>query len=379
MPGQKEKEKFLLKDHLFNRKKVSGLSEELLRAYPDFAAEKFVKDVVAGFKNRELKERIAWMAEMLRKSLPDDYRKALKIILKALPPPLDPSLTDNDFGDFIYAPYGDFVARYGCNERDLAPSLEALRALTQRFSAEDPIRFFLNAFPEETMAQIETWKNDSHYHVRRLCSEGLRPRLPWSQKLMLPVAAGLPVLESLFADPTRYVTRSVANHMNDIAKVDPDLALKTLAAWKKSGKQTADEMEFIVAHSLRGLVKQGHPGAMKLLGFSPDASVSVAFFKVPLRLKRGQTLEFSLGLKASAPVPVLVDYLIHFRNKSGGLNAGKVFKLKKLNLKKGEVQEIRKAHPLPENMTTRTIYPGIHYLELQINGKSYGKKRFEIA
>lgn len=371
-------EKFLLKDHLFNGKKVRILADELKAAWPDFDAEQFVRRTLAGFKSRELKERISWMAQLLRELLPPDYKKAVKVILKALPPPLDPDRGDGDFGDFIYAPYCQFVATHGCRKEDLQFSLEALRQITQRFSAEDAIRYFLNSFPDETLERIHIWKSDSNYHVRRLCSEGLRPRLPWSQKVDVPLEAALPVLDHLHCDPTRYVTRSVANHLNDIARENPDLALKTLARWQRSGKQNPKEMEFILNHSLRGLIKAGHPEALKLLGYSPAPSVKVTSFKVPARVRMGESLEFSFKIQSQKSSNLIVDYLIHFRNKSGKLNAGKVFKIKKLSLEAGQEIEIKKSHRMQEKMTTRTLYPGMHYLELQINGQSPGKKRFEL-
>lgn len=378
MANEKEK-KFLLKDHLFNRGRVEALAGDIQTVYSDFPRKDFVRETLAGFKSRELKARIRWMGELLRKHLPADYRKATRILLKSLPPPLDPTRSDDDFGDFIYAPLADFVALYGCNAKDLEFSLEALRQITQRFSAEDAIRYFLNAFPDETMAKIHIWKTDPHYHVRRLCSEGLRPRLPWAQKISIPATLALPVLEALYADETRYVTRSVANHMNDVAKVDPELALKTLERWKKGNRQKPEEMNFVLSHSLRGLVKQGHPEALRFLGYNPAPPVQVSDFKAPGRVKMGDSLDFSFNIRAQEPTALIVDYLIHFVNKTGKLNSGKVFKLKKVSLKKGEKIAIKKRHMLQPKMTTRTLYAGAHYLELQINGQSLGKKKFELV
>ncbi len=371
-------DKFLLKDHLFNRKKVESLADEILPVYPEFARDQFIKDTVAGFNDRELKARISWMAETLKKHLPDDYRRALKIILRALPPPMDPSLSDDDFGDFIYASYNEFVAQNGCHARDLTISLNALHDLTMRFSAEDAIRYFLNAFPEKTMEKIHEWKFDSHYHVRRLCSEGLRPRLPWAKKINLPSNAAIPVLDELFADSTRFVTRSVANHLNDISKENPSLVLETLHRWKATGKQNEKEIQFIFRHSLRGLIKDGHPGAMKALGYSPEPPVSIRAFKTAEKVKMGTSLEFQFQIEAKKSCKLIVDYLIHFRNKAGKLNRGKVFKLKALSIKNGETILMKKSHKLQEKLTTRTMYRGEHILEIQINGKSFGSKKFDV-
>lgn len=268
-------ERFSLKDHLFNRDSVTALADQVRTASESFDADAFVGDVMVGLPERELKQRIAWIAHCLRQHLPTDYRDAVNVILAALPPRLDESLTDNDFGDFIHAPYAQFVAEYGCIAGHLVFSLVSLREITMRFSAEFAIRDFINAFPEVTLATITSWAGDRNYHVRRLCSEGTRPTLPWGRRLFTPVAATIPILDLLYTDPTRYVTRSVANHLNDITKVDPDLVIATLQCWQAAGGQSPDELRFIVRHATRTLVKLGHPGAMALWGMSPDPKVSV--------------------------------------------------------------------------------------------------------
>lgn len=373
-----DSEKFLLKDHLFNRKKVQQMADELDRAYSKFQKKAFIEEVLAGFRQRELKARIAWMAECLQKHLPSDYRKAIPIIVKALPAPSDPALSDDDFGDFIYAPYGEFVARYGCKEQYLEISLDAIYEITTRFSAEDCIRYFINSFPEETIKVLKRWSNDPHYHVRRLCSEGLRPRLPWAGKINISKEDALPVLDKLYSDRTRYVTRSVANHINDISRVDPTLAMNTLQRWKKSGKQNEKEMDFIIRHGLRSLIKEGNPRAMELLGYSPNPKVKLSDIKLLKKVKLGSSLEFSFSLKSTSRESLIVDYIIHFCNKAGELKGSKVFKLKNLALERNETVLIEKKHPMRANMTTRTIYPGKHNLEIQINGKSFGKHPFTI-
>src|SRR5829696_7782111 len=126
------------------------------------------------------------------------------------------------------------------------------------------IRPFLDLFPGQVLATLQVWTEDAHYHVRRLCSEGTRPRLPWALSLTLPHDVGIPLLDRLFADPTRYVTRSVANHVNDISKKDPELALDTLERWRSSGLQHQREMGYVIRHAARTLVRAGHPRAVDL-------------------------------------------------------------------------------------------------------------------
>ncbi len=295
-----------------------------------------------------------------------------------MPAENDPGLFDNDFGDFIYAPYADFVAKHGCTKRQLDFSLQALKETTTRFSAEDAIRPFLNAFPKETLRALRKWSRDRHYHVRRLCSEGTRPKLPWSQKITIPITAPIPILDNLFYDEARFVTRSVANHINDVSKIDPGLAIETLERWRTSGKQNPKEMEYIVRHALRTLIKQGNPEAMRLLGYSHAPLVHVTNFTVPKSVAMNSALDFSVTVRADEDTNIIADYIIRFQSKAGKLASQKVFKLKTVSLKKGQTAVLGKRHMFREGMTTRTLYYGRHEIEIQINGKSYGKRSFQL-
>ena len=371
--------KVLLKDILFNKAKVEQISGEIRRVYTSFERNKFVNDTVIKFPELELKARISWIAECLKKYLPTDYKRAVDILTRSLPAANDPGLSDGDFGDFIYAPYTEYVARNGCTREHLKTSLAALYEMTQRFSAEDSIRYFINAFPRETVKELLTWSKDPHYHVRRLCSEGTRPKLPWSQKIKIPITAPLPILNNLYSDKTRFVTRSVANHLNDISKLDPDLAIETLINWQRSGKQKPAEMQFIIQHALRGLVKQGNSKAMKLLGFRQDVLPGLSKLRVPKQVKMNTALEFSFLIQAKQDMHVIIDYILYFQNKAGKLNSKKVFKLTKLGLVKNKPVSISKSHMLREQMTTRTLYPGKHEIEIQINGKRIAKGSFLLS
>lgn len=362
-------DKFLLKDHLFHRSKVERLASELQSVEPGFAREAFIAEAVDRFPELELKGRIHWMSACLRRHLGQDFGNALRTILRALPPPCDPSLTDDDFGDFIYAPYAHFVAEFGCRPELLDTSLEALRQITQRFSAEDAIRPFLKSYPSETLNRLRAWTLDPHYHVRRLCSEGTRPRLPWAQAIRLPLSDSLEILDRLYRDSTRYVTRSVANHLNDLSKEHPDAVLSTLTRWRQEGGQSASELDFIRNHSLRTLVKQGHQGCLALLGYELDLALEVGpLILETSTLRPGETLEFHFWLRSPKAARVVIDYQIEFQNKKGCMDSRKVFKLKALALPPNEKVVLRKSHPLRAQMTTRTLYPGAHRLSIQING-----------
>lgn len=370
-------EKFSLRDFLFNSEKVTKIANEIFAVHPQFEKKLFITQTLEEFPKLELKQRITHIAAMLQRYLPSDYSKAVTILLKALPAKNDETKTDNDFGDFIYAPYGEFVARYGRAQNDFEISLNALYEITMRFSAEDAIRYFINEYPEQTFDKLLVWSTDPNYHVRRLTSEGTRPKLPWSQKITTPITKPLPILDNLFSDKTRYVTRSVANHINDISKIDPVLALSILRTWKRSGKQTDSEMHYIIVHSLRTLIKQGYKDALLFLDYSPSADVALTDFRISnTELSIGESLTFSFYLTAQQDENVIIDYILYFQNKKGQMNGKKVFKLKQLSLRKSQTLHITKKHPFRSGMTTRVLYPGIHKIEIQVNGKKLREKTF---
>ena len=372
-------EKFLLKDHLFNPQKVEKIAAEIVAVYPRFNRDSFVSMTLSRFAALELKARISWIATTLKHHLPDPFDKACPILLQALPEPCNPALSDNNFGDFIYAPYSEFVAQNGCTAQHLDLSLEALKAITTRFSAEDAIRTFINVFPDQTLARLLEWAHDAHYHVRRLASEGTRPKLPWAQKINIPPEKALPILDKLHADPTRFVTRSVANHLNDISKFNPELVLTTLQKWADLKHQHHKEIDYMTRHALRTLIKKGHAATLGYIGIYPPTQVTIENFRVLTpHVEAGKSLLFEFSLVASEDVRVLVDYIVHFKNKSGGYNQ-KVYKLGTLSLKKGESKPIQKHHPLKATMSTRTLYEGLHWIELQLNGQKMNRNSFYLV
>jgi len=372
------KEKFSLKDELFNPAKVQKIASEIQAVYADFKQEKFKAEVASLFPQLKLKERINHIRDMLAKYLPDDYREATDILLNALPEELDTNKYDNDFGDFIYAPYSQYVAAFGCNREDLSFSLQALREMTKRFSVEYAIRDFINNYPEETLSVLEECSLSSNYHERRLSSEGLRPKLPWAKKIKTAHNKALLILDNIFYDKTRYVTRSVANHLNDISKIDPLLVIATLKRWKASEKQESKEMDYIISHALRTLVKEGNKDALELLGYLQDPAIDINDFELKnINVHIGETLHFHFDLKANEACKLLIDYIIYFQTKNARPSS-KIYKIKKLSLKKDQILKIEKRHFFKANMSTKKLYKGEHKVELQINGKLYASEVFHL-
>ena len=369
---------FSLKDHLFNQDRVKYLADLFHAADERFDGSGFVRHTMKQMLNLELKQRIVLIADTLRDYLATDYPIAAKQIIAALPSPLDPRKTDNDFGDFIFAPLGELVVRNGLEKRHLRQSLTTLKAITQRFSMEDAIRAFINTHTDATMDELKKWSTDSNYHVRRLVSEGTRPMLPWSKRLVIDAATTIPLLDQLHADPTRYVTRSVANHLNDISKSHPQLVLSTLHRWKRKGLQREQELRWIEMHALRTLVKKGDVDALEYLSFHANPRIEVSDFKLKSsKLEPGQSIDFTFILTALRDESLLIDYVINFVKANGKLSP-KTHKLKRVSLQKNEQVTINKRHKLRANATTYTLYPGIHYLTLQINGKAFTSHSFEL-
>lgn len=370
---------FSLKDQLFNAERVTYLAGLFQDSHSAFNAEQFVRQVMERLPELELKQRIRHIAEVLRNFLSEDFRLAAGQIVAALPAPLDPSMTDDDFGDFIFAPLGEFVAHQGISRKHLKLSLKTLRELTMRFSMEDPIRTFINRYPDETLAVLHRWSADENYHVRRLVSEGTRPRLPWSARLDVDPTFAMPLLDSLHADPTRYVTRSVANHLNDVSRSEPAVVLQTLRRWKREARQQKAELDWMTQHALRTLVKQGDSSAMQFLGFRTAPMINIDEFAVsPAVVRRGDAIEWELKVTASRPERLLIDYVVEFM-KANGRTSAKVFKAKQLQLKKGEQKIITKKHVLRANATTFTLYPGTHSVSVQINGGIVCHAEFELV
>lgn len=363
-------ERLLLKDQLFNKEKIDYVSSLIKAVYSDFDCGKFEHDVLTEFPQFELKERISWMQVCLEEQLPDDFNAAIAILSASLQ-------EKRGREDFVFAAYLEYVEMHGCNEKYLEKSLATMGEFTEFFSAEFAIRRFINEFPNETFAQFERWARSENTHQRRLASEGIRPRLPWGKGIDFDYKKVAGILDVLFCDDERYVTRSVANHLNDISKFDPDFVVGVLKRWKESKKQNEKEMNYIIQHALRTSIKRGHVGTLAFLGFSNEPAIVVnALAAVGDSLQLGERLEFSFEIEALADEQLIVDYKIIYPNPRNK-HSEKVFKIKTCSLMKGEVLRIEKKH-LFRLMTTKKLYAGDHRLEIQINGKMFDSIGFHL-
>jgi 3-methyladenine DNA glycosylase AlkC len=366
---------YKLKD-FFDGGVVRGIASDIARVHPDFDVARFVATGLDGLDRLELLQRGWHLAEALHKHLPQPFPRAADVLVASLGPE---HVDTEDFGMalFRYLPHVLFVQKYGLD--DFEPAMRAQYELTKRFSAESSIRPYLVKYPDWTYARLNEWARDDSVHVRRLVSEGTRPRLPWAprlpdfQKDPKPVIALLNLLKD---DPERYVQRSVANNINDIGKDHPELAVELCRQWLEGA---SPGRKWIIGHALRSLIKKGHPGALGLLGFGSKAEVSISPARlVPQDIMLGGKLRFAFEITSTgkAVQELLVDYAVHFV-KANGETRPKVFKLKKIVLDPSARIELASSVSF-ETLTTRKPYPGRHRIDILINGAAHPLAEFEV-
>lgn len=344
------------------------IARMISRVHPAFSRRAFLRDALEGYEALELMSRGRHIAAALRKHLPESVPRTLKILLDSLEPPQS-SAGASGLAPFLYLPYTCFVADYALEH--FTAAMRAQHALTQRFTAEFSIRPFIEKYPQRTWAQLRAWATDPSPHVRRLVSEGTRPRLPWAPRLRVwqrTPELTLELLELLKDDPSAYVRRSVANHLNDIGKDHPRLLVATAKRWLKGASA---ERAWIVRHALRSAIKHGDPGALGVIGYAATAEVGIRGVRMmPRRARIGAevTIAINLANKTANAQHVLADLRVHFV-KANGKTRPKVFKLKSFELAPGGSIRLGKTLSLA-NLTTRRHYPGAHRVELLLNGRA---------
>jgi 3-methyladenine DNA glycosylase AlkC len=361
----------------FGPEVAARIARMIKEADSTFDEHAFLTDALIGYQELELTPRAWQIAHALGRHLPQDYERAIEILLASLGPKLEAAeLTGMDV--FIYLPHVFYVAKFGVDHFEA--SMRAQYELTQRFTAEYSIRGFLERYPERTLDRLRDWAGDSNVHVRRLVSEGTRPRLPWAPRLRAfqddpqPV---LQLLELLKDDPELYVRRSVANNLNDIGKDNPTALIETCRQWLSGA--TA-ERTWLIRHALRSAVKRGEPAALEVLGFVPVTGVEVRDIQIaPAVASIGESVTFTVELanESSTAQQLLVDLRVHFV-KANGRPSPKVFVLKELEVEPGGSARLTKTISLAQH-TTRTHYPGKHRVEVVVNGRVIGSGAFDVV
>lgn len=334
---------------------ITRMADCICEQYPVFDKAAFSAAVFANdWQALELKARMSRIRECIHECLPLPYKDAIAVLNKVVP----------QFGSFEAMLFPEFIQAYGLEDWQI--SIPALAHFTQFSSSEFAVRPFIEQAPDTMMAQMLEWAESDNHHIRRLASEGCRPRLPWAPALPAfkqdprPI---FPILEKLKRDDEDYVRRSVANNLNDISKDHPDLVLN----WCRDNIGQHPHTDWIIKHACRGLLKASHPIALALFGYQAPHGLKVASFSTnKAEIREGEHLQISASIAAPQSLGKLrVEYLVHYI-KANDSAAAKVF-----IFSEGEFSEPRKLftrrHSF-ERMTTRIHYPGVHKIELRVNG-----------
>lgn len=352
---------------IFNAERLTHIATEMTAVYPAFNAKAFLKLANEGLAQLSIMQRMARVSECLHAVLPLSYEETLEV-LYALAPRLN--------SGFVSISLPHYVATYGAEKFEL--SMDALKYFTAFGSSEFAIRHFLRSDPTSTLAQMHHWSLDANEHVRRLASEGSRPRLPWSfrlERIQADPTLAAAILDNLKADASLYVRKSVANHLNDITKDHPDWVLDLIEGWPLENKHTA----WIARHALRSLIKQGNQRALAIIGAGGKPEVEIIGAKVePAEIRLGEKISLSFTVKSTVPDSqrLVIDYAIDYV-KANGSSSAKVFKLKALTLPGKGTEFIARGQHIKE-LTTRRHYAGRHAVHILVNGERLASTGFEI-
>ena len=351
--------------NLYTPELLEQLGSLLQKQYKAFDKKAFFKAVFdKEWSNRELKQRMRHITNCIHQFLPMPYAQQISILTPIA----------HHFNGFVAILFPDFVEVYGIEYPDI--SIPALEHFTQYSSSEFAVRPFIIRYEKRMVKQHLQWAKSKNHHVRRLASEGIRPRLPWA--MVLPVfkkdpSAILPILELLKADESEYVRRSVANCLNDISKDHPDIVLTIVNHWKGISPQT----DWIVKHASRGLLKQGHTAALSAFGLNHKVKVEVTNFAISKKnLPIGRKFEytFSVTLTEKETHDVRLEYKIYYQKVNGKQNP-KVFQIGTYSLKPRQTLTINRSHAFAD-LTTRKHHKGDHRIVVVVNGKETAELPF---
>ncbi|WP_100405210.1 DNA alkylation repair protein [Bacillus solitudinis] len=352
-----------LKD-MYSEPFLQELGRLIQTVYNQFNTKEFIAEITDDtWESLELKARIRHISQALGRHLPAQYEEALDILL---------AIDDNCKG-FPYLILPDFVEVYGQANKDWDLSMKALEKFTCGSSAEFAVRPFILREPERMMKQMQAWSKHSNEHVRRLASEGCRPRLPWGKALSIfkeDPAPIRPVLEELKDDVSIYVRKSVANNLNDISKDHSDFVLEIVKEWKGTHADT----DWILRHGSRTLIKKANPRVLELFGYanplgtSPLTTHSIVSTELSrLPIGGSSQLHYELHIREGESVKIRIEYAIDFV-KANGKTSRKPFFLSDRIVKGGAVLTGTRTHRW-SNLSTRRHYPGEHKITLLINGQ----------
>ncbi len=359
--------------NVYNESFFEKFLQVLKKAYPLLNKAEFLSDIyIKDWPEKELKQRMYHISTILYNHLPKNFQQATDILVQTAK--LLKTKEESMSFEHMFLP--DYIEKYGLN--DYQTSIEAMEEITKFTSCEFAVRPFIIRYPDQMLFQLLSWSKHSDVMVRRLASEGSRPRLPWAMALPhfkknpSPI---IPILKNLKNDPSEMVRRSVANNLNDIAKDNPDIVIKLVKEWK--GEST--ETDKLIKHASRTLLKEGNNEVMKVFGFGTTRDINIFNFQILTpRVRIGDFLEFSFVLKNKSKTAskIRLEYGIYFKKANGALSR-KVFKISEKEYLPNSITKINRKQPF-KIITTRKLYPGVHQLALIINGKELEKLNFKL-
>ena len=360
--------------NIYNKKFINDYSSILTKCINNFDAISFSKAIFTPkWEQLELKERMRHITYALNSHIKGGFKNQVNVLLKSIAEMNSIGRKETSI-EFMFLP--DFIEVYGLQEYKV--SIEALEIFTQYSTSEFAIRPFIEEYPKQTITQLIKWSQHENHHVRRLSTEGSRPKLPWASSLRRfienpePV---LPILQNLKDDESEYVRKSVANHLNDISKSQPELALELAKDWFKGSKN----MRWVVKHGLRTLLKQGDKRALTIFGFDDAKGLNIK----GLTLKEseiyiGGDLYFSFEVKNTSNKErnIRLEYKIAYV-KANGSTSRKVFQISEFVLNGSKSKKFKKKQRFTD-FSTRKHYPGEHTIIIVVNGKDQLEKTFMV-
>ncbi|MDL2222802.1 DNA alkylation repair protein [Bacteroidales bacterium OttesenSCG-928-M11] len=371
--------------NFYNEPFFDKFTKDLQLVIPDFDARAFLSQIMDNeWENRELKQRVAHIATVLKRFLPTDYKEAIAKILELLNW-IEPryshcsKIDDAKFG--LTLEYGaildNYIEQYGLD--DYETSVKAIERITQFTSCEFVTHPFIIKYPNKMMEQMLIWSKHEHWGVRRLASEGCRPRLPWAMalpNLKANPSPIVPILENLKNDPARFVRLSVANNLNDIAKDNPEVVIDLAKKWQGE----SEEVDWIIKHGCRTLLKQGNPAVMELFGLGSAKNINIESFLIETpQVKVGESLKFSFNLlnNSNKKTKIRLEYGLYYQKANGTLSK-KVCKISEKDYSPNSTTCIARKHSF-KVVTTRKLHLGLHQVAIIINGKEFEKYDFILV
>ena len=230
---------------------LEDLSNKLMAVTDCFDQEKFFALTKDKIDELEFNARQELIAHALKASFDAEYPFVLSVFSQILGKELRGNSGAFSEGWWIW-PIGKYVELYG--EEYFEESIAFSKELTKRFTSEYCMRPLIKKYPIKSLEILKEWSQDEHERVRRLSSECLRVRLPWSKKLYTALdyfEDYFEILDHLKNDPDKYIQKSVANNLNDLYKEAPDRFEWILSKWKS--ENPSKECEWIMKHGSRNV------------------------------------------------------------------------------------------------------------------------------